>query len=391
MRAFVLSDDSLASRAGQFVWLEIDTEQEKNAAFLERYPIEGVPTFFVIDAQAETALQNRIGSMTLAQLHTFLDEGRQASPRAPLRTEAQAAEAAKASARADAALARAARLAAGKQPKDAVTALREALAAAPADWPAYGRAVEMLVEAYSGSEDPRACVDLARTTLPRLAGTTPALAVAQYGLECAQQLPEAERAAAVAPAEAALRAQIDDARVEAAADDRSGAYIALLESRKKANDAAGARQVAQQWAAFLEQAAGKAKSPDERAVFDSHRLAAYLELEQPERALPMLLASEKDLPDDYNPPARLAVVYNALKRWDDALAAADRALPRMTGPRRLRVLDAKVEAQQGKGDVAGARRTLEEAIAFAEKLPAGRGASRAKALRVKLEALAPPS
>ena len=389
MRAFVLSDDSLASRAGQFVWLEIDTEQEKNAAFLERFPIEGVPTFFVIDAQAETALQNRIGSMTLAQLHTFLDEGR-AALQAPPPSQTKA-DVAKARTTADAALARATRLAASKQGKDAIAALREALAAAPKDWPAYGRAVEMLAEAYSGSEDPRACVDLAVTSLPRLAGSTPALAVAQYGLECAQQLPEAERAAAVAPAETALRAQIDDARVEAAADDRSGAYIALMESRKKANDAAGARAVAQQWAQFLEQAAGKAKSPDERAVFDSHRLAAYLELEQPERALPMLLASEKDLPDDYNPPARLAVVYNALKRWDDALAAAERALRRMTGPRRLRVLDAKVEALQGKGDAAGARRTLEEAIAFAEKLPAGRGAGRAKALRAKLEALPPPS
>ena len=45
----------------------------------------------------------------------------------------------------------------------------------------------------------------------------------------------------------------------------------------------------------------------------------YLELGQPERALPMLQASERDLPDDYNPPARLAVAYKAMKRWDEAI------------------------------------------------------------------------
>ena len=34
----------LARHAGRFVWLSIDTENEKNAGFLERYPWAAVPT-----------------------------------------------------------------------------------------------------------------------------------------------------------------------------------------------------------------------------------------------------------------------------------------------------------------------------------------------------------
>ena len=53
MRATVLTDATLKTQAGRFVWLSIDTEELKNAAFLDRYPFEAVPTFEVIDAKTE--------------------------------------------------------------------------------------------------------------------------------------------------------------------------------------------------------------------------------------------------------------------------------------------------------------------------------------------------
>ena len=106
-------------------------------------------------------------------------------------------------------------------------------------------------------------------------------------------------------------------------------------------------------------------------VFDSHRLAAYMELGEPARAVPMLQQSEKDFPDDYNPPARLAVAYLEMGRWDEAVAASDRALARAYGPRKLRLYQNRADIFVGKGDPAGARKTLEEAIAFAEALPPG--------------------
>jgi tetratricopeptide (TPR) repeat protein len=143
----------------------------------------------------------------------------------------------------------------------------------------------------------------------------------------------------------------------------------LMEARQDARDEAGAHRAALAWAAFLDSAAAGARTPEERAVFDSHRLSAYLELGWADRAVVFLKASEAALPDDYNPPARLAVAYNALKDWDDALAATDRALARAYGPRKVRIYMARADAFAGKGDVAAARRTLDEAIAFVEALP----------------------
>jgi tetratricopeptide (TPR) repeat protein len=102
----------------------------------------------------------------------------------------------------------------------------------------------------------------------------------------------------------------------------------------------------------------------------------------------MLEASERDFPQDYNPPARLAAAYQAMKEWDKALAASDRALRLIYGPRKLRVLDVKADVLKSKGDLAGARRTMEEAVAFAEALPPGqRSDARVAALKKKLDSL----
>ena len=112
-----------------------------------------------------------------------------------------------------------------------------------------------------------------------------------------------------------------------------------------------------------------------------------MELQQPERAIPMLQASEKDLPDDYNPPSRLAVAYMAMKKPDEALAASNRALPKVSGPRRVQVLQRRSDIFAAKGDAAAAREALEQALASAEALPAGqRSEGQIKALKKKLEA-----
>jgi tetratricopeptide (TPR) repeat protein len=172
----------------------------------------------------------------------------------------------------------------------------------------------------------------------------------------------------------------------AAADDVSTSYLSLIHARKDAGDAPGARKDAEAWAAFLEGQAAAANTPEQRAVFDSHRLSAYMELQQPERAIPMLQASEKDLPDDYNPPSRLAVAFMAMKKPDEALAASTRALPKVTGPRRVQVLQRRSDIFAAKGDAAAAREALEQALASAEALPAGqRSEGQIKALKKKLE------
>lgn len=102
----------------------------------------------------------------------------------------------------------------------------------------------------------------------------------------------------------------------------------------------------------------------------------------------MLEASERDLPGDYNPPARLAVAFLEMKEYGKALAASDRALAKAYGPRRLGILRTRSKIQLGQGDRAAARKTLEGAIADGVALPAGqRSEGMLKALRRDLEGL----
>ena len=120
---------------------------------------------------------------------------------------------------------------------------------------------------------------------------------------------------------------------------------------------------------FLEDAAAKAKTPEQRTVYDSHRLSAYIEVGTPEKAIPMLEQSAKDFPEDYNPHARLAAAYRAMKNYDQAIASADRALARAYGPRKLLIYRTKIDALVDQGNKEAARAVLNEAITYARSLP----------------------
>ena len=119
------------------------------------------------------------------------------------------------------------------------------------------------------------------------------------------------------------------------ADDRSSLFETEEGARRARGDLAGARATALRWTAFLEEEAGRAGTPETRAVFDSARLSAYLALGEPERAIPVLEQSARDFPNDYNPPARLAVAFLAMRDPWQALEHARRASSLVYGPRTL--------------------------------------------------------
>ncbi len=304
LRSYVLTDPSLAPIANDYVWLSIDTEKESNAPFVAKFTHEALPTLWVIRPEDEEPTLRWAGTVTAKEL-------------------------------------------------------RDLLAAKPSELhAAHERTLAM------SKQDEPACARLAATEAPKLPRGTPRADIVATGLACARGAKlEAE---ADVLAEIALR---DASEGEGAllADDRSALFEEVVETKRARGDEAGARAVATRWAAFLEAEAAKAKTPEARAVFDAHRLGAYLALGQPERAVPMLLASERDFPGDYNPPARLAVAYLEMKRLDDASAAIDRAAKRVYGPRAMRVLSVAADVAKARGDRAGERRALEEALARTEK------------------------
>ena len=360
MKAYVYTDASLERYAGRFVWLSINTEDAKNAAFLKQYPIPALPTLLVLDAKRDAVALRYVGGATVPQLTRLLGE-------------AEKIYQSRATSTADDALTRADRLASSGKQKEAAAAYEKAIAAGPRSWKSLGRASESLVFAYSMSGERERCATRALALYPRVKGTASAPNVASTGLSCAASLDKnhAKRVELLNKLEKATRETFANKKIVMSDDDRSGLYLALIEAADASGDDEEVVRLKHEWSSFLEDAAARAKTPEQRTVYDSHRITAYLELGTPEKAITMLEQSERDFPEDYNPPARLALAYKAMNQYDQALAASDRALARVYGPRKISVYSVRADIFAAKGDTKAAKETIAEAIAFAKSLPEG--------------------
>ncbi|HEY4641520.1 MAG TPA: tetratricopeptide repeat protein [Thermoanaerobaculia bacterium] len=353
MQAFVFTDKRLERYAGQFVWLQVDIDNTKNAAFLTKYPIPAIPTLMVIDPKKESVALRYMSGATVPQLTKLLDDGRRAvNPDAGADTLLVAAD----------------QYAAEGLNDEAIKSYEQALAKAPKNWSRYGRAAESYVTALSMHGDNDRCTHFTLENYSKLRGTNSGANIAAMGLGCAAEINDKS---AIDTLETATRESMNDPKIPLSGDDRSGMYQSLIAAREALKDEAGERKMTEEWSAFLDAEAAKAKTPDERTVYDSHRLGAYLALGQPEKAVPMLEQSEKDFPNDYNPPSRLSAAYKAMKKYDEALAASDRALAKVYGPRKISVLRNRADIYAAKGDKENARKTLQEAIDYANALPKG--------------------
>lgn len=365
MRAFVFTDSALAPHASRFVWLSLDTEAAVNAALRKRLKLSAVPTYFIMDPDSERIAIRWVGGASVAQLVQLLSDGE-----AAVRGGTAASPAYQALVEAD-------RLYAREEHAAAAEAFARALAAAPADWPAYARAVESRMFALSSAGLPEPAVRQAIEAWPRLAATPSAAALAAYALDASLELPDSlpERAATIARFEAQARSVVSEG-ARFAADDRSGVYFSLEAAREAVGDTAGARALMREHLAMLDREAAAATTPHQRTVFDSHRVSLAMELGTFDTVVASLLQSERDFPDDYNPPARLALAYKAMRRWEDARAASDRALERVYGPRQFVVLDARIALHRDMGDAAGVRQWVTESLRRARAMPADQRSER---------------
>jgi hypothetical protein len=320
MRATVLTDAALAKHAGRFVWLSIDTEDPKNAAYLEKFPWQAVPTFQVLDPKGETIAFQWIGGVDAKELVRRFDEGERAFHEASAKVVSPTGADAE---------------------------------------------VNDLAMADKSEE----CAKRALELLPGLSAGAVKASVAATGLDCALSAPaEATwRPAAVKALEAATHEAVG--YPDLLDDDRSGLYGELVDARDRQDDKEGGKVAAVAWLDWLDKQAHDAPSVEARAALDGYRVSAAIRAGAPGRVLATIQASERELPKDYNPPARLALVYREMGRYDDALAASDRALAMVYGPRKLTLLDARATIYEKKGDAAAAKATLQEAVTYASTLP----------------------
>jgi thioredoxin-like negative regulator of GroEL len=380
MRAFVFTDPTLAPHADRVVWLAIDTEKKANAALAKRLDIVALPTFVVLDPAMEQPVARWVGGMNVTQVTQLLDVGERELEASldPLARRLVAADG----------------LHGAGDNVAAASAYAALLEEAPPGWGERVRVLESLALALALSGQNEAGARLAMDHLEAVRRRPAALTLVTVGLDGALQLPDdhPQRAAWAAALERAGLEIVKDSTLDVSADDRSGLYGSLVSARESAQDEEGRLRAAREWAAFLEREAARATSPHQRTVFDSHRLSAYIEMGEPERALPMLETSERDFPEDYNPPARLALTYLRMKRWEDALSASDRALARAYGPRRLLILRQRSEILVGRGDTESAKRVLREALVSAEAMPDGqRSSNTIEGLKRQLAALGKPA
>jgi tetratricopeptide (TPR) repeat protein len=358
MRAYVFTDKALERYAGQFVWLAIDTEKASNSNFLAKYPIHVWPTLLVVNPKSETVLLRYAGGATVPQLSKLLDQSEKTYR-------------AKTLSPADKLLESADKLSNEEKYGEAAKMYEEAISKAPKKWAPLGRAAELAIFSLMMANENAHCTQLALDLYPRLAGTVSGANVASGGLSCATELKadDPKRSAALDTLEKATRDALRDNSIPLSGDDRSGLYDSLVSARETAKDEAGAAKLRGEWIAYLEGEAAKAKTAEQRAVYDPHRLSLYITLKTPEKAIPMLERSEKDFPNDYNPPARLALAYKAMNRFDDALKASDRAMARVYGPRKISVYRTRYDIYTAKGDKEMSKKTLEEAVHYAKSLP----------------------
>jgi thioredoxin-like negative regulator of GroEL len=361
MKSYVFPDPALRGFASRFVWLSVDTERQENAPLVAKLGVRSLPTFYVIEPVSERPVIAWPGSLTAPELAVLLEDAELAARRDGTGGEATVA------------LLRGHQAAAAGNMAEAIAAYRAALDAAPPDWTRRPEAVDALVTRLADDEQRGACVTLGADQAPQLPPGTALADVLRAAIGCAEGLPKSAAEHARLAELASLGEHVAaDLQEPILADDRSDLYDFVLQAVKDSRDEgreAAMNRVAHAWAAFLDDQASRAPSPAARAVFDAHRLLAYIALGQPGRAVPMLEQSERDFPEDFNPPARLARALLLSKRYVEALSAVNRALARGYGPRKLTLWSLEADILEAQKDRPAARRALEQALHYARSIP----------------------
>jgi len=348
MQRFVLADPGMKSVADQAVWLAIETETEKNKPVVSMFPLDGWPTFLIVDPDGEKILGRFLGSGSVQEIRGFVLEGVRAYHQKGSSDPAWAAQ----------------------REGDAARNRGDLTAAAAA----YGRAVALSKPPGSGDaqrperlnlylsallhvKDYQTCAEVGLKEARNMPASAVGADFQSYMFNCAENDPRVRETAI-----ARLREILTNHDAALSADDRSDALANLAEMLNASGKNAEALDTMEERARVLEKAAGAAPDGAMASTFDAHRVDTYLYLKEPQKAEALLAQREKQMPGDYNPPARLARVYLVENKLPEAEKAVDRALAEMPrSQRRIGILELKqkILAAQGKPFEAALREELE--------------------------------
>lgn len=356
MKHYVLDSPALRSLGEHVVFVAVDTEKEKNAAFVDKHAIDMWPTFFVLDPERGDVLGYWPGAGSVKEMDDFVREAIAArdarradklDPKSPL-AALLAGKAANARSEYD----------------EAAKHYKAAVERAPADWSRRSEAIVGWVSALFNAGRADQCVDAGVKHLSEVRGAAKPTDVARTLFDCSDHVKDdKKRRAAREAVKARLSAIAASPHPEATPDDRADTLDVLSDILLSLGDEAGAKKALGERLALLEKASKAAPTPAAAQTYDAALASALLSAGRHADAIALLTEREKQLPSSYEPPGRLAGVLLALKKYPEALAAVERALRHAEGPRRLRFLEIKADALAGLGDHAGQVKALQEAVA----------------------------
>lgn len=346
MKRTVMEDPGLQPIADAVIWASIETETEKNKAVVDRFPLDVWPTFLIINPDDESVLGRWLGAASVNDFRSFVQggvsayRGRKGAPKSPAAAAQRLGDEARLK---------------GKL-EESSAAYAKALALTKPDDPARPERLALYINALRKLRTPesaRACVQLALDELNNTGDTAITTDFLSYASSCASELPkdrvEVERLRAASISRLSVLLAKPDAPLSV--DDRSDAYANLIELLDQAKTHGDAVKFARKRAEILEEAAKKAPDATAASTWDPHRTDTYLYLGEPQKAEAMLAQREKQMPGDYNAPARLARVLLEEGKLSEAEAAVDRALAEIPRGNRcvgILGLKARILAAQGK-------------------------------------------
>jgi len=361
MQAYVLTDDRLADYDRRYVFLALDTDRENNAEIVAKYPPAVWPTFFAISSTDESIASRFVGAGSVDQIAQFLDDGERghmAVGGAPLPAH-------------DAAARDGDRASAAKTWDAAITAYTTALASAPPQWARGPDVMVSLVAAYNRAKKWDACDDVVRTYLDRTGNAASASDFASHALACAeQQTDAAEKKPLRESIVKHLETLVNDEAAPLSVDDRSDALMYLREGKDALGLADQAKVAALRQRALLDEAAAKATDPRVAMTYNWPRAEVYTYLKVPLELAAALEESVKDLPNEYDPPYRLAWIHLQAGKHDDAVRWAEQAIGLAYGPRKARAQGVLADIHHARGDEQAERTARAAALATLKALPA---------------------
>jgi tetratricopeptide (TPR) repeat protein len=369
MKAYVFTDPSLRPLAERVVFAAIDTDRESNATFLARYTVNVWPTFFVIDPKNGDVVGQWTGAASARELRAFVEDsldvfdalGRGSLPAGSALASLLEAKSAQAEGR----------------HTDAAERYAKALERAPADWPRRSEALLGRLQSlyYGGKHED--CVRFGEKHIVDVQGAAKPTDFADYMLACAGSLKNDKLVRSAREAAARrLRAITEKPSPEMSVDDHADAFAKLADALRSLGDRAGARAADEARVSLMEKAQREAPSPQVAATHDYGLANAYVALGRPDAAVKLLTERQRQLPQSYEPPARLASVLASMGRHREALVAVNRALELSYGRRKLLYLSLKANILGALGDRAAQIAALEQEVAGYKALPAGQARPR---------------